>query len=123
MEPVDWEALFERERSRVEDGEARLDPEQLVRIGNAAYGAGLESLPQIVVMNKVDLVQDRPSFPVSDARIVATFAVSCATGEGIDEFRRRLFALEARRRSRPAGSPGPGPSGTGASSRRTPRNR
>jgi hypothetical protein len=42
--PVEWEALFERERSRVEDGEARLDPEQLVRIGNAAYGAGLALL-------------------------------------------------------------------------------
>ena len=41
---LDWEALFERERSRVEDGEARLDPEQLVRIGNAAYGAGLSLL-------------------------------------------------------------------------------
>ena len=41
---ADWTALFERERSRVEDGEARLDPEQLVRIGNAAYGAGLSLL-------------------------------------------------------------------------------
>jgi len=38
---VDWQAHFERERARVEDGEARFDPEQLVRIGNAAYGAGL----------------------------------------------------------------------------------
>jgi hypothetical protein len=38
---VEWEALFERERSRYEDGMARLDPEQLVRVGNAAYGAGL----------------------------------------------------------------------------------
>ena len=35
---------FDRERLRVEDGEARLDPEQLVRIGNAAYGAGLSLL-------------------------------------------------------------------------------
>ena len=42
--PADWEALFERERGRVEDGEARLEPEQLVRIGNAAYGAGLSLL-------------------------------------------------------------------------------
>jgi hypothetical protein len=43
---MDWQALFDRERTRVEDGEARLepassDPGQLVRIGNAAYGAGL----------------------------------------------------------------------------------
>jgi len=41
---VDWQELFDRERARVEDGEARLDPEQLVRIGNAAYGAGLALL-------------------------------------------------------------------------------
>ncbi len=41
---MDWEKLFERERARYEDGTARLDPEQLVRIGNAAYGAGLTLL-------------------------------------------------------------------------------
>src|SRR6185312_9435035 len=35
---------FARERARYEDGEARLDPEQLVRLGNAAYGAGLACL-------------------------------------------------------------------------------
>ena len=43
-EATGWKALFERERARVEDGEARLEPEQLVRIGNAAYGAGLSLL-------------------------------------------------------------------------------
>ena len=41
---MDWEELFERERARVEDGEARMAPEQVVRIGNAAYGAGLSLL-------------------------------------------------------------------------------
>jgi hypothetical protein len=41
---VEWEALLERETGRYEDGMARLDPEQLVRIGNAAYGAGLALL-------------------------------------------------------------------------------
>jgi tetratricopeptide (TPR) repeat protein len=35
---------LERERARYEDGMARLAPEQLVRIGNAAYGAGLALL-------------------------------------------------------------------------------
>ena len=39
-----FEDDFERERSRYEDGEARLDPDQLVRLGNAAYGAGLALL-------------------------------------------------------------------------------
>ena len=41
---MEWEVLLERERSRYDDGIARLDPEQLVRIGNAAYGAGLVAL-------------------------------------------------------------------------------
>jgi hypothetical protein len=41
---IGWEQLFERERVRYEDGIARLDAEQLVRIGNAAYGAGLSLL-------------------------------------------------------------------------------
>ena len=41
---MDWTALVERGRSRYEDGEARLEPEQLVRMGNAAYGAGLALL-------------------------------------------------------------------------------
>jgi hypothetical protein len=41
---VDWASLSARERSRYEDGEARADPEQLVRMGNVAYGAGLALL-------------------------------------------------------------------------------
>jgi hypothetical protein len=41
---MDWVSLFERERGRYEDGEARFDPAQLVRMGNAAYGAGLALL-------------------------------------------------------------------------------
>ena len=43
-------ALFERERLRYEDGEARDDPEQLVRMGNAAYGAGLA----LLMLGRVD---------------------------------------------------------------------
>src|SRR5581483_4315203 len=60
-----------------------------------AYGAGLESRPQIVVLNKIDLqpAPDLPSLVADDARIVGVFALSCATGEGVDEFRRRLFTL------------------------------
>ena len=41
---MEWGRVFERERARYEDGEARLDPSQLVRLGNAAYGAGLALL-------------------------------------------------------------------------------
>jgi 50S ribosomal subunit-associated GTPase HflX len=58
----------------------------------AAYGAGLDELPQIVVLNKIDLEPD-PSFGVADERIVAVFQLSCATGKGIDEFRKALFTL------------------------------
>jgi GTP-binding protein len=59
----------------------------------AAYGAGLDLLPQIVVLNKIDLVPELPTFGVQDRRILATSAVSCVTGEGIADFQRRLFAL------------------------------
>ena len=41
---MDWIPQFERERARYEDGEARADAVQLVRMGNAAYGAGLALL-------------------------------------------------------------------------------
>jgi len=58
-----------------------------------AYGAGLESRPQAVVLNKVDLLPDPPSFELEDDRIVRVFRVSCATGAGIEELRRTLFEL------------------------------
>jgi GTPase len=57
-----------------------------------AYGAGLDELPQLVVLNKTDL-EPEPSFAISDPRIVAVFRVSCATGSGLDELRRGLFTL------------------------------
>jgi GTP-binding protein len=59
----------------------------------AAYGAGLETRPQAIVLNKIDLRADAPSFDVQDERIVRVFRVSCATGAGIDELRRALFEL------------------------------
>jgi GTP-binding protein len=57
-----------------------------------AYGAGLDERPQIVVLNKIDLNPD-PEFTIDDPRVIAVFPLSCATGEGVDEFRRRLFSL------------------------------
>jgi GTPase len=59
----------------------------------AAYGAGLETRPQAIVLNKIDLRADTPVFDVEDERIVRVFHVSCATGAGIEEFRRALFEL------------------------------
>jgi hypothetical protein len=43
---MDWETITETGSARYADGEARLDPEQLVRLGNAAYGVGLALLMQ-----------------------------------------------------------------------------
>ena len=59
----------------------------------AAYGAGLETRPQAIVLNKIDLRGDAPVFDVEDERIVRVFQVSCATGAGIEELRRALFEL------------------------------
>jgi GTP-binding protein len=59
----------------------------------AAYGAGLETRPQAVVLNKIDLRAGPPAFEVEDERIVRVFHVSCATGAGVDELKRALFEL------------------------------
>jgi GTP-binding protein len=59
----------------------------------AAYGAGLETRPQAIVLNKIDLRANPPSFDVADERIVRVFQVSCATGAGIEDLRRALFEL------------------------------
>jgi GTPase len=57
-----------------------------------AYGAGLDERPQIVVLNKIDIAPE-PEFTIDDPRVIAVFRLSCATGEGLEEFRRRLFTL------------------------------
>jgi GTP-binding protein len=58
----------------------------------AAYGAGLDELPQIVVLNKIDL-EPEPAFDVADGHIAAVFRISCATGAGVEELRKALFSL------------------------------
>ena len=60
----------------------------------ALYGAGLADRPQLVVLNKVDLVGGvTPPFGLEDPRVVGVVATSCATGAGIEELRRALFGL------------------------------
>src|SRR5881394_3053855 len=59
----------------------------------AAYGAGLDERPQVVVLNKVDLRPEPPSFGIEDERILRVLRVSAATGAGLDELRRALFEL------------------------------
>ena len=57
------------------------------------YGAGLDQLPQIVVLNKLDLVPQPPPFDVDDERVLRVYSVSCATGAGIEGLKRGLFEL------------------------------
>ena len=58
-----------------------------------AYGAGLDERPQIVVLNKVDLLESPPGFEPPDERVLRVLQTSAATGEGIDELRLALFEL------------------------------
>ncbi len=88
-------AHLERARTLVHVIDASLPAEEQWRTIDAelgAYGAGLDRLAQIVVLNKIDIAPD-PTFDVDDPRVVAVFPLSCATGEGLDAFRRRLFEL------------------------------
>jgi GTP-binding protein len=65
----------------------------------AAHGAGLERLPELVVLSKRDLL---PAERVEEEtrawserlgdRVLGVLAVSSATGEGLDELRQRILA-------------------------------
>ena len=57
------------------------------------YGAGLDERLQVVALNKVDLLPDPPALEIEDARILRVFHISCATGAGIESFKRALFEL------------------------------
>jgi GTP-binding protein len=59
----------------------------------AAYGAGLAARPQLVVLNKVDLLAERPALGLEDPRILRVVHTSTVTGEGIAELERALFEL------------------------------
>ena len=60
----------------------------------AEYGAGLDERPQLVVLNKIDLVGAslRRSSSTTSASC-ASSPTSCATGAGIDELKLALFEL------------------------------
>lgn len=72
---------------------------ETVRGELAAHGAGLERLPELVVLSKRDLL---PPEQVEEAvrewsdrlgdRVIGVMAVSSATGEGLDELRQRVLA-------------------------------
>jgi GTP-binding protein len=80
-----------------QDGDPRTNYET-VREELGAYGAGLELLAEIVVLSKRDLL---PHEDVEEARAEwserlgadgRVFAVSAATGEGLDELRRAILS-------------------------------
>src|SRR5215210_274203 len=58
----------------------------------AAYGAGLDLLPQIIVLNKVDVARDA-ALEVTDERVLRVLRTSAITGSGIDKLKNALFEL------------------------------
>jgi GTP-binding protein len=88
-------AHLERARTLVHVIDASHPADEQWRLIDAelgAYGAGLDERPQIVVLNKIDLVAD-PELTIDDPRVIAVLRVSCAAGAGIDELRKQLFTL------------------------------
>jgi GTPase len=80
------------------DGDPAADYET-VRAELAAHGAGLERLPELVVLTKRDLLEaERVEAMLGEwvellgDRVLGVFAVSSATGEGLDELRNRILA-------------------------------
>ena len=59
----------------------------------AAYGAGLDERPQLVVLNKIDLLPEPPEVALDDPQVLRVVATSTVTGQGIDELKRALFEL------------------------------
>jgi GTP-binding protein len=86
----------------VEVGPAEGDPEsnyRTVRDELAGYGAGLNELPEIIALSKIDLLpQEQAERLVSGWReaqgssAVQVMGVSSATGAGLDELVRTIFA-------------------------------
>ncbi len=56
------------------------------------YGAGLDGLPELVVLNKVDLLPSPPHLALAYDHVVGVQAVSCLTGWGIEDVRKVLLA-------------------------------
>ena len=109
----------------------------------AAYGAGLDVRPQIVVLNKIDLEPELPAFGVEDERILRVFAsrpqrarvsTSCAARSSSSRRPRRRARRRRRmrewstssstgpsRRGERSGSSAPSTASASRPRRRTPR--
>ena len=89
-------AHLERARTLVHVIDASKPVEEQWRTIDAelgAYGAGLDDAPADRRPEQDRPRARAPSFAIEDERVIAVFPLSCATGEGLEEFRRRLFAL------------------------------
>ncbi|MGH2988017.1 MAG: GTPase ObgE [Solirubrobacterales bacterium] len=73
-----------------------LERYETVRTELAAHGAGLDRLAEIVVVSKRDLIADdevdRMAAGLSERVSADVLAVSSATGEGLEELRRAIYA-------------------------------
>jgi len=67
----------------------------------AGYGAALDERPQIVVLNKIDLLDSPPAFETRDSRVLSVLPVSAVTGAGVEELQRALFELVPETASEP----------------------
>jgi GTPase len=72
---------------------------ELVRAELEAYGAGLERLPELVVLSKRDLIEAAAVEEAVaewaerlDDSVLGVMSVSSATGEGLEDLRRRILA-------------------------------
>ncbi len=72
---------------------------EAVRKELSYYGAGLDLLPELVVLSKRDLLSDEQVESSREewkerleGRVLGVLAVSSATGEGLEELRRRIFS-------------------------------
>ena len=97
------------------DDELDADPEtayETVRHELAAYGAGLERLPEIVALSKADLVSpERADALAGEWRehlgdsVLSVHAISSATGAGLDGLLRSVFTAVPAVEERPAAVP------------------
>lgn len=83
---------------------------ETVREELAAYGAGLDELPELIALSKRDLVPDGAAAEAVAAwrerlgdRVAGVLAVSAVTGAGIEELRRAIFAAVPPEEDRAAG--------------------
>ncbi len=80
----------------------------------ASHGGGLDSLPELIVLSKRDLIPEEEVetaltewAELAGDRAIGVMAVSSATGEGLDELRHRILAeLPGEAPARPEGNAG-----------------